>query len=366
MKLQNYIVLLILILAVGCGTPQTVEEEPVLKIGAIFPMTGPAAVYGEQMRDGMLLAQEELAAEGINVEIIIEDSQAKSAVGVAAYNKLMSIDKVDVMFTAFSRVSVPLISLADQHEMPLIMTLVSAEDAASKSPFAFRLFSTHRQYTDPHFVSFINKEDYPRIAVMYVQDEYGESIHGAIKENAEENEITIVATEPFEPSTTDFRAQLTKIKGLNPDAILFVGAVPSETVNAVKQVRELEIEADFLEQSSLLGVPGIRAPLGDAAEGIITVAYPFGLGMSGVDFNTNFKTTYGHDPFFAAAFGYDGIQLLGTASQGKKMSGQELVDAIHAVKDFKSANGIDTITADGEINPEVYSTRIINGSLVQI
>ena len=69
-------------------------KKDVIKIGAILPLTGPAAQYGKMLKNGMELAKEEINAnsgvDGKQIEIIYEDDQSQAAAGVSAINKLKS------------------------------------------------------------------------------------------------------------------------------------------------------------------------------------------------------------------------------------------------------------------------------------
>jgi len=158
------LIILSFVLLAGCGSQST----ETLTIGAILPLSGPASIWGVSVQEGMDLAQEELAQQGINLNIIYEDSQAKATMGVSAYNKLTNIDNVDVIFSALSSVSVPLVPLADADEMPLVVTLVAAQGIADKSPFTFRFYPPTEEYVNPHFEK-IDKETYDEIAILYVK-----------------------------------------------------------------------------------------------------------------------------------------------------------------------------------------------------
>ena len=366
--LPTIITLFLIVLVVGGSLSYTAyvtnDIENTLTIGAVLPLSGPAAVWGESIQNGMELAQTELAAQGTPLKIVYEDSQGTSAAGVSAYRKLTTVDNVHLVVSVFSRVSVPLISLAEEDKIPLIMNIVSAKGVAAQSPYAFRFYSNERQYVDPHFDGTLTKEKYKNIAVLYVKDEYGESIREAIQDRAQAEGITIVSEESFAAGTTDFRTHLTKIKTTRPDALLFVGVVPPELINVLKQTKELDLDADFIEASNLLTLESMRTL--DTANGALTTAFPFALGETGAEFKEHYTATYGNDPFFAAAFGYDLVMLAFEASNGNALAGDELVKNIHALKTFDSLNGPVKIQENGEINPPLYQTQIVNGELVRL
>ncbi len=358
-----FLVLVGVLIFVGCAK-QSSQEEKYLKIGAILPLSGPAAIWGESIRNGMELAKQELTAKNLSIKIIYEDSQAKPSVGLSAYNKLVQEDHVNMIVSAFSRVSVPLISLVNQDRVPLVMTLVSAKGVTTKSPYAFRFYSPEKDYAAPSFE--VLRKGYTSIGLLYLNDEYGTSVAQAIRDKAVESNILILIEESFEPETTDFRTQLLKIKRKNPQALLFVGAVPVEVVNAVKQVKEMQLSSVFFEASPNLGVASVRETAGKSAEGVFTLAYPFTLGSTGIDFTEKYRIKYGEAPLYTAGMGYDMAMLVAKASESKAMTGSVLVEKIMALNSFDSTNGPVQIQPNREINPPLYVVKIVNGSLVRI
>jgi len=363
MKMKKTILLIFMIaLLSACAVQEGVKP---LKIGAILPLTGHAAITGEMVKNAMELAADDLAQKGIEVEILYEDSQGQARLGIAAYNKLKKIDKVDVVLVAFSRVAIPLISLAEQDETPLIMTLVAAKGAANMSDYAFRFWSDETQYAYPHFDIFTKKE-YENIALLYVNDEYGYAVSQAMKEKAEENGVTIVADEKFEVGTTDFRTHLLKIKASNPDGILLVVDTPPGIINILTQAKELVIQSEIFEASPYLNVKGIRAALGGAAEDAFTIGYPFSLKQTGKEFSQKYFESYDTYPLFMAPFGYDMVNLIAEATQGQSLSGEEIKNKILALEIYRSLNGPLDIQPNGEINPPTFSVQIKNDEMVLV
>jgi branched-chain amino acid transport system substrate-binding protein len=355
-------ILCVAVILVSCAPAVEKLEKP-LKIGAILPLTGPAAIWGENIRNGMLIAQEDLAKQGITVDIVFEDSQAKPDVGLTAYRKLKDIDGVNMVISAFSRVSVPLVPIIDSDKTPLMMTLVSAKGVAEQSPYSFRFYSNERQYVEPQF-AWMTADKYPTVAVLWINDDFGAAVHEVILEQAKSKGIDTVADEKYDPNSVDFRTQLTKIKVKNPSAVLFVGSVPPEVSNALKQMREMGITADFIENSAALASPAARQAAGAAAEGAVTMAFPFSLGATGDAFKQAYKQRFNADPNFGAAFGYDMVKLVGQASQGKAMTGDALAQSIIAVQSFESLNGPVSILPNGEINPDIVPAVVSKGEII--
>ena len=71
-----------------------------LKVGVILPLTGDLSITGEKMYQGVQLAQAELEKDG--VQFVVEDSHSKPTDAVSAAQKLLNVDKVDVIVGTYS------------------------------------------------------------------------------------------------------------------------------------------------------------------------------------------------------------------------------------------------------------------------
>jgi len=84
----------------GCNSSTTQEKkDSVIKIGVVFPITGNYSYFGNIDNQGINIAVEYLKAKGIKIEYYLEDNQSNTAKGIAAANKLININKVDVLFS---------------------------------------------------------------------------------------------------------------------------------------------------------------------------------------------------------------------------------------------------------------------------
>src|SRR3989338_1342421 len=69
-----------------------------IKIGALLPLTGTFAQLGEDVKNGLEIAREEIKTRyGIAFDIVYEDSSADPKVSVLAASKLINIDKIGVV-----------------------------------------------------------------------------------------------------------------------------------------------------------------------------------------------------------------------------------------------------------------------------
>ena len=92
-----FFVSLVFVLLITAPLAPTLAQETI-KVGVPGPYSGPAAEKGEHLKYGIQLAAEEINGKGgflgKKVELVFADTEAKPEVGVSAYEKMVTRDKV--------------------------------------------------------------------------------------------------------------------------------------------------------------------------------------------------------------------------------------------------------------------------------
>ncbi|MBW3011342.1 ABC transporter substrate-binding protein, partial [Candidatus Woesearchaeota archaeon] len=124
-KLIIVCLMIALVLIAGCGpmTGSSVKEDSV-KIGAVLPLTGDAASYGEAARNAMTLAADEINAKGgvrgKKIKLIFEDNMLDASTSLTAVNKLIEIDQVTGLASLSSANTVVICPVAEEKKVPLM------------------------------------------------------------------------------------------------------------------------------------------------------------------------------------------------------------------------------------------------------
>ena len=236
------------VLAIALIIMRPAQELNEIKIGAIFPLTGDAGRIGEMKRQGADLAAEEINAKGgINgrrVTIIYEDSENNANRGIAAFEKLIQLHKTPVIMSAMSGVSIPLVPLVDKHRVVLFAN-VGHPKISNMSVWVFRDFPTTEQEARVMAEFARSKLKLKKVAILSVNDEWGITGRDSFGEHFTSLGGTVLAQESYEKQDADFRTQLTKIKGANPEAIYVTGFGNALGLIA-RQYKELDIKGHFL------------------------------------------------------------------------------------------------------------------------
>ena len=119
------------------------REEKEVKIGAILPLTGDAALYGEICKSAADLAVEDINAKGgirgRQLAIIHEDSQADPKLAVSAANKLISVDKVSAIMGAMGSSEVlALAPILNEKKVVLVSPAATSHKISDSGDYIFR------------------------------------------------------------------------------------------------------------------------------------------------------------------------------------------------------------------------------------
>jgi branched-chain amino acid transport system substrate-binding protein len=320
-------VALALILA-GCGqeappTPKKQAEMPkppesvIVRIGSASPLTGPQAHIGIDIRNGVQLAVEDANASGVEVggrkvkfELVAEDDEANPTKATTVAQKLVDSRVAAVVGHFNSGASIPASKIYSDAGVPQISpSSTNPKYTLQGFKTAFRVVAHDDQQgpTLGRYAAATVKAK--RIAVIDDSTAYGQGLADAFEATVKAAGAKVVAREHTTDKDTDFKAILTKIKGLNPDLIMF-GGIDPQAGPMVKQMAQLGIKARFM------GGDGIQTPNfiklgGDAAEG--TMASIPGLPKEqmpgGKAFLAKYKAKFNAEVELYAPMGYDAVMV---------------------------------------------------------
>ncbi len=351
-----------LILFLGCGK----KEEGVLKIGATLPLSGDAAVWGNNTKDGIDLAVEELNAiggiKGRTVKVIYEDTEALPAKGVNAYKKLTSIDKVEVIIdNSVSSVTLAMAPMAEKDSVVILATGATAPKISEAGEFIFRIWNSDA-YEGEFSASFaINDLGLKKVAILYINNDYGIGLEKVFNSKFNEFGGEVVESQSFDQSATDMRTQLTKISASTPDVLYLVG-YPKEIPIALRQIKELGINMPLIGTVAMED-PQLIQSAGNAAEGLM---YPFPVAPSGEhvnQFRNSFMNKYGKEPGITCDVGYDAVNMIAKSillSGGDR--GEEIRKGLNMIEDYPGVSGIMTFDENGDVQKPMMMKVIKNGA----
>ncbi len=345
------IIIVIIVLFAAVFSQRESKETNKLQVAVIIPLTGPGSSEGQDLLSGLLLAKEKINP---NIVLNIEDSQGKAAEGITAAKKLLDTRNIDVIVSFQSSVAVPLLSLADQYNTPLLVTAVAQDEFTQKSRNAFRLFSLARQYATVA-AEIANNTGFKNISTLTIHDEYGESTKENFKENFKGN---IIYEEKFEVSERDFRTILTKIS--DSEAVFSVG-YNVHWVSLFEQRKELGKDITFISNQNMTS-KFVQSKVGDLLTDAFAAVPPSTLNTDKTkDFMQGFTKKYGHEPDWVAPFGYDIVLVLDAVQK----NGKKPTKALHEIE-IEGLNGAISFDKEGESHIPLIVIEAEKGNIKKV
>jgi branched-chain amino acid transport system substrate-binding protein len=330
------------------------KGEPVkAKIGVISIITGQGAAYGEAITNGIKLARDEVNAKGeVLIDLKIEDSSGKQEQALAAAQRLINSEKVvaiigptlsNEMFVAGPE--------ANASGVPIMGTSTTAKGIPQIGKFVFRNSMPESQAIPAAVGQAVKKYNIKKVALLYGNDDaFTKSGFDTMKEVAEKLKLNIVTIQTFQKGQADYKAQLTKIASLAPDAV-FCSALYNERGVILAQARKMGLKVPFVGGNGF-NSPKVIEIAKEAAEGLIVATPWFGEKNDPKvkAFVAKYEKAYGKKPDQFAAQAYDAFYIMtnalkaaGTADRAK------LRDALAATRNFQGVLGKFSFDAERDV-----------------
>ncbi|MBC7717232.1 MAG: ABC transporter substrate-binding protein [Pseudorhodobacter sp.] len=222
-----------------------------IKLGAAEALSGPAGQYGQSIKNGLELALEEINAaggvKGNKLTLVLEDEQGKKEQAIDVFKKLIFQDKVLMLFgPTLSNSAQAADPIAQAAKIVVFGTSNTADGITSIGDHVFRNSVTEADVLPETLRVSAKVAGIKKVAVFYGNDDvFTKSGFDAFKKALDNLNIPITTTETFAKGDVDFKAQLTKIKASNPDAIV-LSALIAEGAPIMVQARGLGINLPFI------------------------------------------------------------------------------------------------------------------------
>ena len=354
------LVALLSISACGDSGSQTVQ------IGAILPLTGDGAAYGEEARNGIDLALGEIAKGKLSVSY--QDDLGTAAGAVNAFNKLTAINKVPAIIgPMYSSTALAIVPLLERAHVVVLSPSASSPALTGASPYFFRNWPSD-VFEGTVMAEYARKNlGLARVAILAVNLDYGIGLTDVFKKTFEAVGGTITTVESYDQGATDFRTQLTKIAATKPDGVYLPGYY-AEIGLALRQARELGISARFLSSVGFDN-PKVLQIAGNAAEEVI-FARPYYDPQSSdplvKTFVANFTKKYGMAPGVYAAHAYDALGIMYKAIELAGAMADDIKAGLHQINNFPGVTGSTTFDQNGDVIKPIQIMKVENGEFQHV
>ena len=223
---KNIIGVIIIILAVlgliAFNSQPT--NNAVIKIGVILPLSGDLGIIGEPAKHGAEMALTSFKNTKYKYELIFEDDQYDVNKTVTAANKLLAVDKVNVIVTLGSAEGNSVKPLANKAKVVHFNTAAS-DQTIPDGKYIFTHWTPPTEESKTMVAEFI-KKDIKKVAIFTTNNDGMIAIANELKSQLKETNITVSLDEKLNVGNRDFRTQIMKLKENLPDIIVMQNTPP--------------------------------------------------------------------------------------------------------------------------------------------
>ena len=290
------LLVLLLMASIACGLGESDDEA--FKIGVMESLTGPGETYGTVINQSKEMAVAEINdAGGVNgkpLELVVEDSKCGAQDAITAYNKLTDVDGVKIILgTSCSGAMLGAAPRAEEDGVVLFSASATSPDIEGAGDYIFRTaINDAKLGVDAGNTMWV--DGIRTLATINESTDYAEGVQKTTVEQFEKLGGTVVGSEKYASDVTDFRTQLTKLLGENPDAVLLAAQSEFTGGTIIKQSRELGYTGPFYTEVVPTGTTALEIA-GDSATGVkAIIPSPDLETQKGKEFLANFRTRYGY------------------------------------------------------------------------
>ena len=310
-KRTVFVVMLVLCAAMMVSTAAFAADKTI-KVGVLFPLTGPAAVSGQNCVNAVQaavdvinsknpgikapFAEQEGILDGYKIVLVKADHQGKPDVAKSEAERLYNQEKVFAVIGCYnSSATKPASAVAERAKK---IFLCGCSSSAALTERGYKYFFRHAP-TDAieskefvEYIAYLNKEKKAGIktlGVIYENTEFGKHAAEEAKKAADKAGLKMVANVPFNSGATNLNSEVQTLKAANPDAV-FGAALGGDYTLWVRTMKQL----NWLPKIALNYCTGYQNP-----------AVQKELGKDG-DF---FMGGMGYSPELAKKFMPEGIKI---------------------------------------------------------
>ncbi len=338
------------IFGLSVATSCAYAQDKLIKIGGLFPMSGPGSYFGVQDKQGIELALAEMNKTGVNgykFEIQYEDSACSPLPATQAGKRLLDQYKPQIVLgEECSDATLAIMPLMDEAKVPFLNAGSSSIKVTDPgNPWTFRIMPNEvMQGVD--IASNAHKRLNARSAVLlYENTNAGIGNAKVFGDTFKSLGGQVLADIGFGRDVNDFTAIATRIAGLGKVDVIPTYTLEGQGLRITQALAQAGVSKGGGGQAIQLGtiwLPfGFEQKAGKAALGYVRIVQfdPTDKRELVQNFIRSFKAKYNQEPTHLNAHAYDQILLIADVVRRGGKDPQSIRDTLAATKDFHGVTG---------------------------
>ena len=346
------------------------EEAQIYRIGAELPLSGSMEAYGRNVKNGLILALDEInAAGGIkrrgesggkNIDIVFEDDGTDEKKAIDKTNSLIKVNKVPLIIGGVSSsIALAVAPICEKEKVVLLSPTASSPKLSGAGQYVFRNYPSDALEGKVMSEYAVRRMNVRTVAIFYVNNEYGQGLMNVFKGRFSELGGQIAMEHPYDVGTTGFSEPVKELKAKPPDAIYVIGYY-AEIAEILKEIKKQKIASKIISVEGLVQ-PMVLETAADVVEGVIYPQPHYNPDSSDPmiqKFVKDYKQKFNTKPDIDAAFAYDALRVVAKAIE---QSANYPADLRERIADVSMRGIIGDISFDSkgdvDIRPEIFQIK---------
>lgn len=238
-----------------------------IKIGFISPMSGNAAGYGDYVRKAFQLGLDEWNSNhNLKLEVVYEDGKCAPADAVAAANKLINIDRVDLIMTFCTGETNAVSPITESNKM-ILFTAGTTAPNFKKGSYTFRNIGSIG--TGLPILTQLAYQNNPKMAIISESTDYAFSSKEGFKQKYTSLGGTVLFDETFDSKNAEFKTIISKLKDANVASIFVVVQSLDNSAILFKQMKQLDYHPRIFSEQASISVKALDKYKAEGYEDIV-------------------------------------------------------------------------------------------------
>jgi branched-chain amino acid transport system substrate-binding protein len=352
-----------------CSSASMAKE---IKIGAIMPMSGAIAAYGQTAYEGVILANklEPKLKNGDSIKVVLIDTKGEKIEAANAAMGLITSDKVvAIIGELISTNTEQVVSIAETYKVPVVAPAATSDRLTQRREFVSRVC-----FTDSFQGAVVANYSYRTLGLktaVVVRNQaqiYSIGLAKTFENVFKEDGGKVLKTVNINSGDKDFKAIVSQIKKDNPDMI-FLPIYHPEASMFARQAKEAGLNKPLFSGDGVAN-PTFLELGSSAVEGYMftdTFDYQAPPTQRSKDFIAAYEKETGKKEMASfTALGADAYYLLVDAMNKCEdpSDGLCINKQVKAAKDFEGVSGVINMSANGDPVRSAVIKEVKDGKFV--
>ena len=312
-----------------------------ITIGAAFPMSGANAEYGQVFGGGVDLAVAHVNADkklSGKLNVVYEDSQALPAQGVIAANKLINVNKVPFVLSAFTGVSKAVAPIGARTKTVMVNGGGVGPDLAMLGEYFWNTIPLANFEVRTIVPYLVKEKGFKRIALVYIDDPLGQAILTDLGSELKAAGGELVGSFSIPATAQQFSGIAARVRDTKPDAVYIASYGNQQAKGALFTSQQVNLDKNDALTKRMVA---------------------------------DYRAKFGKDPSMYVLNYYNAVMTFADLAAalekaGKPITGENLLAQRKATPSFEFVGATVSFAADGTVKAPIQINEIVGDGSTKI